>query len=148
MVGPLENESSKGTQEPLLMNHKDSIKLIKGSVSLLRQKSFQNKNVSEAELKQLTAMLEAENSHVKQWSKHLVAFICVALNLIVNYLRGNTSPIDITRCGYTDWSIFAVFVVAMFGLSWLGLNINKREQALKMKAGRGMVKSDIRYSGS
>lgn len=35
----------------------------------------------------------------------------------------------------------------MFAASFLGLRINKKEQALKQKLNRGLIPSDIRYSG-
>lgn len=95
----------------------------------------------------LTTMLDAENSHTKQWRKHLMAFFAVSMNLITNVLRGDYTPLDIKRCGLYDWLIFAAFVVTMLLMSFIGLQINKREQALKIKACKGMVDSDIRYKG-
>jgi len=62
-------------------------------------------------------------------------------------MRGDYSPLDIQRCGLVDWSIFGVFIFTMLLMSYFGLQINKKEQALKIKAHKGMVDSDIRYSG-
>lgn len=72
----------------------------------------------------------------------------MAINLTVNLLRGNHSPLGLERCGVADWSIFGLFIFLMIVLSCVGLVINKREQALKIKAKKGMVASDIRFSGS
>ena len=46
-----------------------------------------------------------------------------------------------------DWSLFAIFVLAMFVASYFGVTINKKEQALKSKLNRGLIPSDIRFSG-
>ncbi len=47
-----------------------------------------------------------------------------------------------------DLLVLTTFVFFMFLLSFGGLMINKKEQALKMRVGRGLVPSDIRYNGS
>lgn len=96
----------------------------------------------------LTSMLDAENSHIKQWRKHLLALTVVSLNLLTSLLRSEDSPLSLERCGVADWGIFVAFIVLMVLMSLYGLRINKSEQALKLKAGKGMVDSDIRYSGS
>ena len=83
--------------------------------------------MTEKEIHQLTVMLDAEDSHLKQWRKHLLAFIAVAINLVVNLMRGNHSPLDIERCGLVDWSIFGLFVFLMIVMSFIGLRINKNE---------------------
>jgi hypothetical protein len=75
----------------------------------------------------------------------LLAFLAVGLNLLMNWFRGDQSPFDILKCATLDWTIFGIFIVAELILSFIGLSINKKEQALKFKAGRGMVPSDIRY---
>jgi hypothetical protein len=46
-------------------------------------------DASDAEVKVLKLLLEAENSHLKQWPKHLMAFGVVAANLVVTLLRGS-----------------------------------------------------------
>jgi hypothetical protein len=46
-------------------------------------------DASDAEVKALKLLLEAENSHLKQWPKHLMAFGVVAANLVVTLLRGS-----------------------------------------------------------
>jgi len=106
-------------------------------------------DASEEEKKTLKALLDAENSHSKQWPKHLMALGVVVSNLIVTLLRGskNTKIIPIERCGFIDWSLFAMFVLLMFVASYFGVMINKKEQALKKKLNRGLIPSDIRFEG-
>jgi hypothetical protein len=106
-------------------------------------------NVSESDRKTLKALLEAENSHLKQWPKHFMAIGVVAANLVVTLLKGTKSMqfFAIDKCGFVDWSIFAVFVLLMFVASYFGVMINKREQALKEKLNRGLIPSDIRFHG-
>ena len=90
-------------------------------------------DASEEDKKALKALLDAENSHAKQWPKHLMALGVVGANLIVTLLRGskNIKIIPIERCGFIDWSLFAMFVVLMFVASYFGVMKNKKEQALK-----------------
>ncbi len=51
--------------------------------------------VTEAQILELADILENENSHLKQWRKHLLAGFAVFLNLLTNYLRGSQSPLGI-----------------------------------------------------
>lgn len=103
--------------------------------------------VTDAEVLTLQSILEAEDSHAKQWKKHLLAVLAVAANLLVNWLRGDASPLEITKCGYQSWAIFGLFCIFMLALSFYGVRINQKEQALKRKVGRGLVNSDIRFNG-
>lgn len=56
-----------------------------------------------------------------------MALFAVSINLITNILRGDYTPLDIQRCGLYDWSIFAAFILTMLLMSFMGLQINKRE---------------------
>ena len=75
----------------------------------------------------LTSMLDAENSHIKQWRKHLLALTVVSLNLLTSLLRSEDSPLSLERCGVPDWGIFVAFIVLMVLMSLYGLKINKSE---------------------
>ena len=44
---------------------------------------------SQFEIESLDRLLEAEQSHIKQWSKHLLALTAIVVSLLVNYLRGS-----------------------------------------------------------
>jgi hypothetical protein len=75
-------------------------------------------------------LLEAESSHLKQWSKHLLALTTVVLSLVVNFVRGSKkqpSIVEITKCSEMDLIILTTFVFFMFLLSFGGLLINKKE---------------------
>ena len=96
------------------------------TLGLMRKLSSKN-NLSMEEINQLSALLEAEDSHLKQWKKHLLASVTVALNFLMNYLRSKNSPLGFEQCGIADWTVFALFVVSMFGLSFYGLMINRKE---------------------
>jgi hypothetical protein len=80
-------------------------------------------DASEEDKKALKALLDAENSHAKQWPKHLMALGVVGANLIVTLLRGskNFKIIPIERCGFIDWSLFTIFVLMMFVASYFGV---------------------------
>jgi uncharacterized membrane protein YfcA len=94
--------------------------------------------------------LEAEKSHSAQWKKHMLAIFVISVSLLVNMVRGSKrtpSIIDIEKCGELDWSIFGGYIVISIALSFVGVAINKREQNLKQKVGRGMVQSDLQYDG-
>lgn len=95
-------------------------------------------------------MLENENSHLKQWPKHLLAFSVTLLSLLVNFMRGSKrfpSIVGIPKCGAGDWLLVVFFVIFMAVLSVLGVKVNKREQWLKEFVGRGMGSNDIKFSG-
>lgn len=96
------------------------------TLGLMRKLSFRN-NLTMEEINQLSALLEAEDSHIKQWKKHILASITVALNLLMNYFRSKNSPLGFEQCGLADWTVFLLFVLSMFGLSFYGLRINKKE---------------------
>lgn len=80
-------------------------------------------DASEEDKKALKALIDAENSHAKQWPKHLMALGVVGANLIVTLLRGskNFKIIPIERCGFIDWSLFTIFVLMMFVASYFGV---------------------------
>jgi len=79
----------------------------------------------------------------------LLALTTVVLSLVVNFIRGTKSqPGQVKRCSEIDIAILVFFFALMVSLSLLGVSINRREQALKLKVGRGLVPSDIRYRGS
>ena len=85
---------------------------------------------SEEDRKELAALLLAESTPCGNWRKHLLAFSTVLISLAVNFIRGSKkspSLIGMEKCGVMDWSIFGFFVIAMLGLSYAGLTINKRE---------------------
>jgi hypothetical protein len=44
---------------------------------------------SEEDVRSLHTLLEAENSHLKQWSKQLMCFLCIGLSTVVTFLRGS-----------------------------------------------------------
>jgi len=77
-----------------------------------------------------------------------MAFIIVFLNLVVTLLRGDSGIWDIPACSPIDWTLLGIFALAMFTMSGIGLHWNRKEQALKKKAGLGLIDSDIEYSGS
>ena len=93
--------------------------------------------------------MDDEKSHLKQWRKHLLAIAIIVISLVVNFLRGSRktpSIIGISKCGTLDWTIFTSFVVIAFLLSYVGVVINKREQALKERCGY-TCHTDLNYSG-
>lgn len=72
------------------------------------------------------------------------------MSLLVNYLRGSKktqSAVGVKHCSDLDWAIFSCFIICMLMMTGFGLFINKSEQALKSKVGKGLVPSDIRYNG-
>jgi len=103
---------------------------------------------TQEEINSLEKLLDAENSHFKQWLKHLMALITILLSITVTFLRGSKkspSILKLQKCGPEDQAIFGIFVILMVILSLIGLVINRREQELKQKVGKGLVDSDIRY---
>ena len=89
------------------------------------------KGVTQKEFDMHAILMKREASHLKQWRKHLLALLSIAIALIVNFLRGSkkmSSIIDgFERCSPTDWSIFVIFIVIQAGLTFLGVVINRRE---------------------
>lgn len=78
-----------------------------------------------------------------------MAIIIIFVSLVVNFLRGSRkspSIIGITKCGTLDWTFFMAFISIAFIMSYIGVLINKREQALKEKAGVTCA-TDIKYRG-
>ena len=78
-----------------------------------------------------------------------MAISIISVSLVVNFLRGSRktpSILGIQKCGTIDWSIFFSFVVIAFTLSYIGVRINMREQALKEKGGVTCA-TDLKYRG-
>jgi uncharacterized membrane protein YfcA len=95
-------------------------------------------------------LLDDEDSHLKQWPKHLISFSLTVLSLVVTFLRGSKkfdSIIGIEKCSVPDWTLVVLLIVFMGVFSFLGVRLNKKEQALKEKVGRGRGPSDISFEG-
>ena len=106
------------------------------------------KSVLDAEeFDRLVSMLKAEDSHLKQWPKILFAMITVALNLTVTLMRANMVPdlIEVPTCSSTDWLLLLTFICLMLVFSAVGIYWNRSEIALKQKANKGLIDSDITY---
>ena len=123
--------TGKMAKEPLLRRYNtlNAMPLLNqtSTASLLRKASSAKYLVTDAEVLTLQSILEAEDSHAKQWKKHLLAVMAVGANLLVNWLRGDSSPLDITKRGYESWGIFGLFCIFMLALSFYGVRINQRE---------------------
>jgi len=52
-----------------------------------------------------------------------------------------------TKCGVLDWSIFGGFTIVMLGMSFIGVYINRKEQALKERCGHKILDCEIRFNG-
>ena len=103
--------------------------------------------LTEKEFNRLITMLKAEDSHVKQFPKILIAVISVILNLIVTLLRSNKVPgWEVKKCSGTDWTLLAFFAILMLIISTVGVFWNRSEVLLKMKAHKGLIASDIKYN--
>lgn len=120
--------TGKLNKEPLLRRYNtlNAMPLLNqtSTASLLRKASSAKYLVTDAEVLTLQSILEAEDSHAKQWKKHLLAVLAVAANLLVNWLRGDSSPLEINKCGYQSWTIFGLFCIFMLALSFYGVRIN------------------------
>ena len=98
----------------------------------------------------LDALVKGENSHCLQWKKHALAWFTMIFALLVNFLRGSKkspSLLNAEACGALDWSIFAIFVIFALAISMLGVHLNKKEQALKLKMGFPIAEGEIRFEG-
>ena len=69
----------------------------------------------------------------------MLALLTILLSLVVNYLRGEMSPLTIKKCSSFDWTIFALFVCSMLLMSYIGVRTNQYEQSLKEKWNKGLV---------
>ena len=69
----------------------------------------------------------------------MLALLTILLSLVVNYLRGEKSPLIIKKCSTFDWTIFALFVCYMLLMSYIGVRTNQYEQSLKEKWNKGLV---------
>jgi len=77
--------------------------------------------------------------------------VAIILSLVVTFLRGNKktkSLIEIDRCSKEDWYIVTLFSFCILVMTSIGIRINRYEQALKEKVGKGLVPSDIRHTGN
>ena len=78
----------------------------------------------------LDTILISENSHLKQWPRHLFSIALTLLSLIVTFLRGSKkfdSIVGIEKCGVVDWTLVVSLLVVMFIFSYIGVRINKKE---------------------
>jgi hypothetical protein len=106
--------------------------------------------VTTEDIKRLDTLLDNENSHLKQWPKHTIAFVLSLFCIFCNFLRGGKgfdSFVGITKCSVMDWTIMGVFITVMATLSYIGVRINRSEQALKKKVGRGRHTTDLAFEG-
>jgi uncharacterized membrane protein YfcA len=74
----------------------------------------------------------------------------IFFSLLVNFLRGSKkspSLLGAQKCGALDWSIFVIFVIIALILSFIGVSINKKEQALKERCGHKILDCEIKYNG-
>jgi len=65
-------------------------------------------------------------------------------------LRGSKkspSLLGVESCGAVDWTIFAIFVICALCISFAGVWVNKKEQALKEKMGHPIVEGELRFGG-
>lgn len=110
----------------------------------------QNPEHKEEEMKQLEIILEREKTQ-KQWLKHGLCFLVLGTVLTVNLLRGSSahkSPIQsFNKCDWIDWLIQVSYLIVVVLVTLFGVYINKKEQALKIKYNKGIVDSDIRFTG-
>lgn len=80
----------------------------------------------------------------------MMAWLTIILALLVNFLRGSKkspSVLGAEACGALDWSIFAIFVIIAFSISMIGVKVNKREHALKIKMGHPIAEGEIKFEG-
>lgn len=76
--------------------------------------------------------------------------LTIILSLAVNFLRGSKkspSVLGVESCGAVDWTIFAAFVILALCISFTGVWVNKKEQALKEKMGHPIVEGELRFGG-
>jgi uncharacterized membrane protein YfcA len=109
-----------------------------------------NLEVDPVDRESLDKLLEAESTVCGNWRKHLLAVSTIFLSLMVNFLRGSRKSPSILaaeKCGAIDWSLFCAFVVVMGVLTFVGVTINRREQALKRRCGHPVLDSEIEFSG-
>ena len=94
-------------------------------------------------------MLEKEKTHY-QWVKHGICLSVLVANLLVTLFRGSKSSksiIGIQTCSGLSWFFFALFIVFCAVITFVSIKIVNREQRLKIKVGKGMVESDLRFEG-
>eukprot|EP00347_Sterkiella_histriomuscorum_P016420 403353250 len=94
-------------------------------------------------------LLAREKTHY-QWDKQGICAIVLIVEVLVSLFRGSKktkSIIDIQTCSVWDWLCFAFFIVFCFFMSMVAVNNLKKQQQLKMKSGRGLHPSDIKFEG-
>jgi uncharacterized membrane protein YfcA len=70
--------------------------------------------------------------------------------ILINFLRGSKlkpSYVGMERCSWVDIMVQAIYVLMCFSLTVVALKHNKKEQLLKAKLGKGLIDSDIKFSG-
>jgi uncharacterized membrane protein YfcA len=100
-----------------------------------------------AEVSKLDKLLAKEATHF-QWGKHLVCLILLVSNVLVSLLRGSKkskSIIGINPCDVVGWLFVVIFVGVCATCTIYGIKTVNKEQTLKKKVGRGMVKGDVKF---
>lgn len=110
---------------------------------------------SKEDVAKLDRILELEGTH-KQWLKHALCLIPLATQVIVNLVRGSkSSPSILTfffnipyrKCQtWYDVTLCVCFVAVCIFITVVAIKRNNYEQNFKIKQGRGICKSDLRFS--
>ena len=77
-----------------------------------------------------------------------MCMILLISNVLVSLFRGSKkarSIIDIDQCSIPGWLFVVAFVAVCTACTVIGIKVVNREQALKKKVGRGLVKGDVKF---
>ncbi|TNV83676.1 hypothetical protein FGO68_gene15415 [Halteria grandinella] len=107
----------------------------------------QNAEKSEKDLAILDQILHKEKSHL-QWSKHLVCFVVLIAQVIVNLIRTQNAfkPSFFEKCQTYDFILASIYICICTLVTAYALRRNNYEQELKIKHQKGFCKSDLRFS--
>ena len=104
--------------------------------------------IREKEIQILDAIIKKEETH-RQWFKHGLCAVTLSAQILHNLIRDQIFPFKWEgqqKCGALQWSISAIYVLFCILMTCLAIRKVNYEQYFKIKYGKGISKSDLKFS--
>lgn len=108
---------------------------------------------SEIEVNEKNAKIHTEIKRIEGMDFYYKKFLCIILALVLTlavvFMRGSSSQpsiIGATKCSIKDWSVFAIYLVAIVLVSYLCSSVVQKEQILKESSGWRFSKFEKKFS--
>jgi hypothetical protein len=96
----------------------------------------------------LDRIIKTEETHY-QWYKHSLCGLTLIAQILTNLIRGQIFPFKFNgyqKCQWYDNTLSVVFVLFCCLMTFVAIRRVNYEQSFKIKYGKGICKSDIKFS--